>query len=77
MQSVKIACAQCPQHAECPQRVRLFVNYCGADHKRMDQNIRLAVVECRMRRGHLLQRTFALHPEASQVFGAVPAAIAA
>jgi hypothetical protein len=77
MQSVKIACAQCQHHVECPQRVRLFVNYCGADHKRMDQNIRLAVVECRMRRGHLLQRTFTLSPSATSVFGAVPAAIAA
>jgi hypothetical protein len=77
MQSVKIACAQCPRHAECPQRVRLFVNYCGADPKRMGQNIRLAVIECRMRRGHLLQRAFSLHQNASQVFGAASDAMAA
>lgn len=69
MQSLKIACSQCACHAECPQRVRLFVNYCGADHKKLDTNIRLAILECRLRRGHFLRQALSLRSDAASVFG--------
>ena len=68
MQLVKISCSQCIRYAECPQKTRLFINYCGADQKRIDPNIKSAITECRARRGHHLHRSLAFNHAAVQVF---------
>ena len=56
MQAEKISCAQCLKHLDCPQKTRLYINYCGADQKKMGFNIKTAITECRARRGHLFGR---------------------
>jgi hypothetical protein len=73
MQSVKIACAQCSRHMECPNKTRMFVNYCGGTPKKMNDSIRNAMIECRLRKGMLFKRAFALSSSASPVFSATAA----
>ncbi|MBN1129094.1 MAG: hypothetical protein JXA71_08910 [Chitinispirillaceae bacterium] len=68
MQSSKVLCAQCPHHRECPQKTRIYVNYCGADQKKMENRVRTAVLECRTRRGRLFIQGFLFFPDARQVF---------
>ncbi len=75
MQSVKIACTQCLKHRECTNKTRLFVNYCGAAPKKIDESIRKAILECRLRKGYLLKRAFALHVSAPQVLAGAATAI--
>jgi hypothetical protein len=70
MQSVKIACVRCSQHRECPNTTRLFVNYCGASSKKMNERIKKAVFECRVRKGYLLKRDFAVHGSALPLLAA-------
>ena len=60
MQFLKVSCSQCPQYRECPQKTRMFVNYCGSDRKRVESRMQEAVVECRTRRGQLFTRGFSL-----------------
>ncbi|MGA2506786.1 MAG: hypothetical protein ABSF80_04845 [Chitinispirillaceae bacterium] len=72
MQSVKIACTRCSQHRQCPNKTRLFVNYCGAAPKKMNENIRGAILECRLRKGFLFKRDFTLHVSASSILAATP-----
>lgn len=72
MQSLKIACARCSQHRECPNKTRMYVNYCGAAPKKMNESIRNAVLDCRLRKGFLFKRDFALHVSASPVLAATP-----
>jgi hypothetical protein len=61
MQSVKIACVRCSQHRECSNTTRLFINYCGAASKQMNERIKKAVLECRLRKGYLFKKDFAIH----------------
>jgi hypothetical protein len=61
MQVKKIACALCSQHRQCPSRTRLFVNYCGSAPREMNGRIKTAVLECRLRKGFLFKRDFAVH----------------
>ncbi|MCU0608883.1 MAG: hypothetical protein MUF22_03835 [Chitinispirillaceae bacterium] len=67
MQTAKIPCIQCSSHESCPQKTRILVNYCGSDQKKMNLNIRSAVLDCRVRRGHLFCRTF-MHGRTAQLF---------
>jgi hypothetical protein len=68
MQSSKISCSQCPHYARCPQKTRTYVNYCGADQKKMAIPIRAAVLECRARKGRLFIQEFFIFPDAKSVF---------
>jgi len=61
MQCRKVACARCSQHRQCPSKTRLFVNYCGSAPKEMSGRIKSAVLECRLRKGFLFKRDFAIH----------------
>lgn len=70
MQSVKIACVRCSQHRECPNSTRLFINYCGAASKQMNERIKNAVLECRLRKGYLFKGDFTFHAPAMQVLSA-------
>jgi hypothetical protein len=70
MQSVKIACVRCSQHRECSSTTRLFVNYCGAASKKMNERIKKAVLECRLRKGYLFKKDFAVHIPAMPVLAA-------
>ena len=74
LQSTKIACTECPQYRKCTSKTRLFVNYCGAAPKKMDESIRNAVIECRLRKGYLFKRAFTLRASAAPVFPAAAAA---
>jgi hypothetical protein len=69
MQTVKIACSQCSHHMTCPNKTRLFVNYCGAAPEKMNDSIRNAILECRLKRGMLFKRAFAQHSSVLPVFG--------
>ncbi|HON10732.1 MAG: hypothetical protein GX089_04190 [Fibrobacter sp.] len=60
MQFQKVSCSRCAQYQNCPQRTRMFVNYCGSDRKRVESLIKEAVMECRARKGHLFTRGFLL-----------------
>jgi hypothetical protein len=71
MQAEKISCAQCLQHSDCPHKTRLYINYCGADQKKMTFNIKTAITECRARRGHLFGRASMQHSSVPQVINAV------
>lgn len=74
MVSTKISCAHCSHHARCSQKTRIFVNYCGADYKKMSDHIRMAVMECRSRRGRLfIQEIIMLPREKGAFHGAMPA----
>jgi len=57
MQFLKVSCAQCSKYHECPQKTRMFVNYCGSDSRNIKDSIREAVLDCRTRQGKLLKRT--------------------
>jgi hypothetical protein len=57
MQFLKVSCPQCARYYECPQKTRLFVNYCGCSNKHTDENIREAILDCRTRQGKLFKRT--------------------
>jgi hypothetical protein len=61
MHCVKIACARCSQHRECSNTTRLFVNYCGASPKQMNERIKKAILECRLRKGYLFKKDFSIH----------------
>lgn len=56
MQFIKTSCAHCSQKALCNQKTRLFVNYCGSDRKRVQDQIRSAQNECINLKGHTLKR---------------------
>lgn len=56
MQFLKVSCPQCSKYHECPQKTRMFVNYCGSSRK-VEENIREAVLDCRTRQGKLFKRT--------------------
>ncbi len=58
MQFLKVSCTQCSHYQECSQKTRLFVNYCGSDLKRVQEDVRSAVIECRSRRGSLFTKGF-------------------
>lgn len=57
MQFLKVSCSQCSKYHECPQKTRLFVNYCGSSGRNIKDNIREAVLDCRTRQGKLFKRT--------------------
>jgi hypothetical protein len=54
MQLFKISCSQCPHYDACPQKTRMFVNYCGSRIKSVELHIREAISECRSKRGFML-----------------------
>lgn len=56
MQCSKVSCPQCRQYSECPQKTRLFVNYCGANNKQVEDNVRTAILDCKTRQGKLFKR---------------------
>jgi hypothetical protein len=58
MQFLKVSCPQCTKYQECPQKTRLFVNYCGCSGKKVEVNIREAILDCRTRQGKLFKRSF-------------------
>lgn len=58
MQFHKVSCISCARYCECPQKTRLFVNYCGSEGKRIEQKISEAAADCRMRRGLLSYQNF-------------------
>jgi hypothetical protein len=60
MQFLKISCTQCQHYTSCPQRTRMYVNYCGSDRKRVKEQIQMAMLECRSRRGYLFKREMIL-----------------
>lgn len=64
MQFLKVFCSQCAQYQQCPQKTRLFVNYCGSDRERVQQDIQNATKDCRARRGGLFSNgiTIRLQP---------------
>ncbi|NLL14302.1 MAG: hypothetical protein GX267_12945 [Fibrobacter sp.] len=53
MQFLKVSCTRCSHYQQCSQKTRFFVNYCGSNSKRLEEEIRSAVNECRNRRGSL------------------------
>lgn len=53
MEFLKVSCPRCSNYQQCSQKTRFFVNYCGSDCKRLKEEIRSAVNECRNRRGSL------------------------
>jgi hypothetical protein len=55
MQLFKISCLQCPHYDACPQKTRMFVNYCGSKIKTVEMNIREAISVCRSKRGFMLK----------------------
>lgn len=55
MQLFKISCMQCPHYDACPQKTRMFVNYCGSKIKNVEMNIREAISECRSKQGFMLK----------------------
>ncbi len=57
MQFLKVSCAQCSKYHECPQKTRMFVNYCGSSSRNIKDNIRDAILDCRTRQGKLFKRT--------------------
>jgi hypothetical protein len=72
MRSVKVSCIQCEHYRECPNTTRMFVNYCGCcSSKKMNERIKKAVLECRLRRGRLFKRNFAIHLPAVPALAAV------
>jgi len=56
MQFLKVTCAKCKHYTVCPQQTRLYVNYCGSDHKGVEEKVQDAMHECRARRGYLFKR---------------------
>lgn len=69
MQFLKVTCAQCPHYKECSLKTRFFVNYCGSDRKRVENNVRDAVLECRERRGRLFKSEFSILFQPDELFG--------
>lgn len=68
MQSAKISCTHCLHHARCSQKTRMYVNYCGADQKRINDHIRAAIMECRSLKGRLFIREINMIPAAKNIF---------
>jgi hypothetical protein len=66
MQYSKVSCAQCVHYQKCPQKTRMYINYCGSDFKRIEKKIATAVIECRARRGLLFTRNI-LSPGSSRL----------
>ncbi|NLG16085.1 MAG: hypothetical protein GX556_02000 [Fibrobacter sp.] len=60
MQLQKVSCSKCQQYHSCPQKTKMFVNYCGSDRKRVENQIKAAIQECRSQRGHLFTNGFLL-----------------
>lgn len=56
MQFLKISCTNCSHYTKCSQKTRFFVNYCGADRKRYEDQIRRAENECVNRKGFVFRR---------------------
>ncbi|MDR0307279.1 MAG: hypothetical protein LBI42_10645 [Chitinispirillales bacterium] len=56
MQFMKISCAHCSQQAQCSQKTRMFVNYCGSNRRKVQDQIRDAQNECINRKGHSFKR---------------------
>jgi hypothetical protein len=61
MMTLKISCMQCQKHSECSHRTQFFVNYCGAEQKKIAQAITTAISECRARRSRLFKTTLGFH----------------
>lgn len=57
MQFLKINCSQCSHYQECPQKTRMYVNYCGADIDKVKKEIEVAAIDCRERHGLLFTQT--------------------
>ncbi len=68
MQFLKVSCSQCSHYQQCSKKTRFFVNYCGSDTKRLKDDIRSAISECRSHRGSLLTEGIKvrLHPITSR-----------
>ena len=73
MQFLKVSCSQCTHYQSCPQKTRMYVNYCGSDHERIKQQINAAKLDCRTRRGQLFAQTvLAVLPVPAELHRAVP-----
>jgi len=70
--NMKISCTQCPKKAECSYRTQFFVNYCGAEQKKLDQGIKSAISECRARRSRLFKTALEFHAVALSTLQANP-----
>ena len=70
MQSVKIECVRCSHHRECPNTTRLYINYCGTASKQMNERIKNALLECRLRKGYLFKRDLNIHVSPMPVLAA-------
>ena len=57
MQFLKVSCSQCTHYQSCPQKTRMYVNYCGSDFERFKQQVEEAKLDCRARRGQLFAQT--------------------
>lgn len=58
MQFLKISCIRCAHYQDCPQKTRMYINYCGADFKRVEEKVIDATIDCRTRRGLLFATNF-------------------
>lgn len=56
MESTKMVCLQCPHYESCPQKTRLFVNYCGSKKEKLQKPIREAMMDCVSRRRFVIKR---------------------
>ena len=73
MQFLKVSCSQCTHYQHCPQKTRMYVNYCGSDLERIKYQINEAKLDCRTRRGQLFGQTIlAVLPVAPDLQQAVP-----
>jgi len=74
MQFMKISCAHCSQKAQCNQKTRMFVNYCGSDRRKVQEQIRNAQNECINLKGYALKRMqgFLCTPEPQPVYAFTP-----
>ena len=57
MQFLKVSCSQCTHYQSCPQKTRMYVNYCGSDLERFRPQVDEAKLDCRDRRGQLFAQT--------------------
>ena len=57
MQFLKITCTQCSHYQGCPQKTRMYINYCGSDLERVKQQVDDAKNDCCDRRGQLFAQT--------------------
>jgi len=55
MPGIRISCSSCDQSDKCPQKTKLFVNYCGCKGDRIDKAIHDALSDCKSRRGFVMK----------------------